>query len=629
MRNSTSSQIKSDSTPLAVPPPVGAARLSAREQLPHLLKEALTNSSSPLRQNLSPTQIHFLRAMYLPQIPDESDQRGTQFQHRANGCSLLFNALRDRGYTRDDIKSGLEKVRYLGFVEKIDRWINDGGSSPLSPMPGIFTFDVRNRAHAKDAFEDFARHLRIPPYLFDYGTITPFFRPSLGFGFRVEQGTESRSFLCALLDGVRLAPITGDAQALARGMDSENRHLMNLLQKQAPVDLSLAFTPRPITNVGTLRIALFPKDDKKCPPAYIYLPPSVKESAVVPHVDGAGLMRGERVIELRGRDSKKTIGAVTLHVEPAVSATLKLAPDVGGSLYTRFRPLSWYLRGLTHEPPAPITTEINRRDLGSTVNQRVLLGHQMVVPAWYPFRTITVHPILSLTGSRHVGLYPPGVSPVSTPPIKAFTLDEAKTEWRPTDAHGAWSGPVAEQERLLKLISRVMASNATTSREAWVEFHQWVNNDPILLHSLLCVQKYPVSSDVKKLFELPGWVSYDARIRRSVCSYQARSVPFIAGLLIDAGAPSTREVEALLHKMPDYSTGLETKPLELLTRLAVTVPDDLEATLEEIRCSYHKGVSRLVGGYPSVSELLRGLSHATPDPSRLRLRGEEPYCGAR
>jgi hypothetical protein len=81
--------------------------------------------------------------------------------------------------------------------------------------------------------------------------------------------------------------------------------------------------------------------------------------------------------------------------------------------------------------------------------------------------------------------------------------------------------------------------------------------------------------------------------------------------------------------MPDYSTGLETKPLELLTRLAVTVPDDLEATVEEIRCSYHKGVSRLVGEYPSVSELLRGLSHATPDPSRLRLRGEEPYYGAR
>ena len=632
MRKSSTSQTQSDSTPLSVPRSEVGGRLSAQNRLPHLLKEALTDEVSPLRAQLSPTQIHFLRAMYLPQVPDVSDGRGSQFQHRANGCSLLFNALRDRGYTREDIKAGLEKIRYLDFIERADRWIDDGGESPTSPMPGDFTFDVRSRAHAKSAFEGFARHLRIPPNFFDHGTITPFFRPSLGFGFRVSQGGEVHSFLCASLDGVRLAPINEDTQALARGMASESRHLMNLLQRRAPVDLNLAFAPRPITYAGTLRIALFPKNDPRCPPAYVYLPPSVRESALVPNVDGQALMRGERVVELRGKESKKLVATVTLHAETVTLATLKLAPDVSASLYTRFRPVSLYLRGLIQEPPDPIRTDINRREIGNGVNQRVLLGCQMVVPAWYPFRTITVHPIVSPTGSRHVGLYPLGVSPVSTPPLKAFMLDEAKTEWHPIEVTAAWNGPNAERDRLFKLIERVTGSNATVSRDAWVEFHEWVKNDPVLLHSLLCVRENPVSlrnvPGVKKLFELPGWESYEARIRRAVCAYQASSVPFVANLLLEAGAPRSYKVEWLLKKMPDYATGPEAKPLDLLTRLAVTAPKELEATLAEIRSSPLTEFARLVGDYRSVSELIGGLSRVAPDPLRLRPWREDREYGA-
>ena len=116
MRKSSTLQTQSDSNPLSVPRSEVGVRLSAQNRLPHLLKEALTEEASPLRAQLSPTQIHFLRAMYLPQVPDESDGRGSQFQHRANGCSLLFDALRDRGYTREDIKAGLEKIRYLDFI---------------------------------------------------------------------------------------------------------------------------------------------------------------------------------------------------------------------------------------------------------------------------------------------------------------------------------------------------------------------------------------------------------------------------------------------------------------------------------------------------------------------------------
>jgi hypothetical protein len=256
----------------------------------------------------------------------------------------------------------------------------------------------------------------------------------------------------------------------------------------------------------------------------------------------------------------------------------------------------------------------------------------MVVPAWYPFRTITVHPIVSPTGSRHVGLYPLGVSPVSTPPLKAFMLGEAKTEWHPIEVTAAWNGPIAGRDRLFKLIERVTGSNATVSRDAWVEFHEWVKNDPVLLHSLLCVRENPVSlrnvPGVKKLFELPGWESYEARIRRAVCTYQASSVPFLARLLIEAGAPRSYKVESLLEKMPDYATGPEAKPLDLLTRLAVTAPKELETTLAEIRSSHLTEFARLVGDYRSVSELIGGLSRVAPDRLRLRPWREDSEYGA-
>ena len=221
-----------------------------------------------------------------------------------------------------------------------------------------------------------------------------------------------------------------------------------------------------------------------------------------------------------------------------------------------------------------------------------------------------------------MGLYPLGVSPVLTPPIKAFMLDEAKTEWRPIEVTAAWNGPIAERDRLFKLIERVMGSSAAASRDAWVEFHEWVKNEPVLLHSLLCARENPMSlrnvPGVKKLFELPGWESYEARIRRAVCPNQASSVPFVASLLIEAGAPRSYKVESLLKKMPDYATGLEAKPLDLLTRLAVTAPKELEVSLAEIRDCHLKELARLVGDYRSVSELIGGLSRVAPDRVRFR-----------
>lgn len=582
----------------------------SRDTLPLLVRSAFTPPLSELSQHLSNTEQHFMRTFYGPTVPDLSDGRRTQFQHRANATSQLFEALRSRGYTRDDVRFALEKSRYAPFLSEVQAWIRSGGETAVGNAPQPIVFDIRHRAYAKDAFQHLARELRIPHYLWDNGTIEPIFHPKSGFAMRIHADGQRWTFLTALANGTLLAPPSGDAQELARGLSSPNRQLVNILELQSPVHLEKAVAKRPVSEVGSKRVSLFLRNDESSPTNYVYLPPSLADSHLVPRVDWEGLMAGRKRLFLISADSKKIVATVDIPPGAAPVSKVSLAREVAASPFKRFKPLGAFLRGRSAEIPKPVEIEIHRSPkTAAYTQQRILLGKQMSVPAWYPLRTMTVQPGIAPDGTRFLGLYPPGVSPATNPPLRAFTLETSRVHLKPISVDTVWPGLAERAEELRTLVKDVASKNGGRSREAWLAIHELGRREPLLISTLLLAKESPFSiCDESALAEIPGWEIFKSELECSLLREQARSVPHVARLLARAHGPQTAERSRALSRLDDISFAKPKDALSHLTRLATVTPDALEESLNHLRNSHDPAVLDLVGA-GSLHKILQHLVH--------------------
>jgi hypothetical protein len=550
-----------------------------------------------------------MRSFYGPTVPDLSDGRRTQFQHRANATSQLFEALQSKGYTRGDVRLALEKSRYAPFLSEVHAWIRSGRETAVEKAPDPIVFDIRHRAYAKDAFQHLAHELRIPHHLCESGRIEPIFLPTAGFVMRIHAGGQQWTFLTALPNGTLLASPSGDAQELARGLSSPNRQLVNILELQSPAHLEKALAKRPVSEVGSKRVSLFLRNDESSPKSYVYLPPSIADSHLVPRVDWEGLMAGRKRLFLMSADSKKIVATVDIPPGAAPVPKVSLAREVAASPFKRFKPLGAFLRGSSPTIPEPIEIEINRtpKTPGYT-QQRILLGKQMSVPAWYPLRTITVQPGIAPDGTRFLGLYPPGVSPATNPPLRAFTLETSRVHLKPINVDTVWPGLAERAEELRTLVKDVASKNGGRSREAWLAIHELAQAEPLLVSTLLLAKESKFSiCDESALAEIPGWEVFKSELQFSLLRQQARSVPHVAHVLAKAhGMPTAERIRAL-SRLEDVSYSKPKDALSHLTRLATVTPDALEESLSHLRTSHEPAVRDLVGTAP-LHQLLQHLA---------------------
>jgi hypothetical protein len=558
-----------------------------------------------------------MRAFYLPSVPDTSDSRYSQYQHRANAGTKLYEALKAQGHARSDIRIALEHIRYLDFTEQTDSWIAAGASPRPANAPQPIHFDVRSRAHAKEAFRVLLHRLRVPHTLADHGTITPIFSNNLGFSFRLTSEGASKTFLAALLDGRLLAEIPSDPSVVARSLYSPNRQLHNMLSLQAPVYLELALQPRPITDVGSKRLSLFCRNDDSSPPNYIYLPPSIQEPFLVPRIDGAALLRGDRSIQLINPSSKQVVAVVPPTLGDSPSAKIHFASNVTPSPFARFKPFASYLRGKSNEEPPPLTIAINRLEKSHAyTQQRVILGNQMSVPAWYPLGKLEVHALTTQNGQRYVGLYAPGVSPTVNPPLNAFTLDPSHAAWHPTPIDELWAFPSKTTETLARTLKEVLSANVSISRNSWLNLHTIAQQSPLITYSLLfsktnplCIYKEP---SVKKAMELPGWSGFEANLEAALLAQQAQSVPFVAYLLAKSRQERDPTVLRALQLFVDRSWPSIDDPVLHLTRLATRAPTQLATAVAHIHGSPRAPFAALAGS-SDVRAVLLSLPRTPPD----------------
>ena len=590
----------------------------SRDTLPLLVRAAFTPPLSELRQHLSNTEQHFMRSFYGTTVPDLSDGRRTQFQHRANATSQLFEALRPQGYTRDDVRLALEKSRYAPFLSEVEAWITSGRETVVRRAPNPILFDVRHRAYAKDAFQHLAHELRIPHHLCDNGTIEPIFVPKVGFAMKIHTDGQRWTFLVALANGTLLAPPSGDSQEQARGLSSPNRQLVNILELQAPAHIEKALASRPVSDVGSKRVSLFMRNDDSSPTNYIYLPPSITESHLAPRVDWESLMAGHKRLFLMSAGTRKVVATVDIPPGPHPVPTVSLGREVAASPFKRFKPLGAFLRGGSVTMPKPVEIEIHRaRKTHGYTQQRILLGKQMSVPAWYPLRSITVQPGIAQDGTRFLGLYPPGVSPATNPPLRAFTLETSRVHLKPINVNTVWPGLSKRAEELRALVKDVVSSNAATSRDAWLAIHELARREPLLVSTLLLGKESTFSiHDERALTEIPGWEIVKSELESSLLREQARSVPHVAHLLAKAHGMPTAEKSRALSRLDDVSFERPKDALSHLTRLATVAPDALEESLRYLRNSH----------VPAVRDMIRtdSLHQLLPRLARLeRARARE------
>lgn len=255
------------------------------------LHRLLRGEDPGLAKSLTKAEIECLTDLYVPSVPVSSSAWVERAQHVANGCTKLYHALQPEGLTRNDFKRVLERVRYVEFLQAVDSWID--GETRTQPRP--LSFDVRARAHAKEAFATVLEHMRIPPHSIEVGTLTPLYLHNLGYAMRTTWNGATATFLIALPNGERLAPISADRAVMFRGLVSANRQLTNLLDKQAPVILERALEPRQVVDHGTLRVAMFCPAQGDGPYKYLYLPPTLPERQLLPVVDIESLQAGRKV----------------------------------------------------------------------------------------------------------------------------------------------------------------------------------------------------------------------------------------------------------------------------------------------------------------------------------------------
>jgi hypothetical protein len=479
----------------------------------------------------------------------------------------------------------------------------------VGTAPKPIVFDVRHRAYAKDAFQHLAQELRIPHHLCDNGTIEPIFLPKAGFAMRIHADGQRWTFLTALPNGTLLAPPSGDAQELARGLSSQNRQLVNILELQAPAHLEKALAPRPVSDVGSKRVSLFLRNEDSSPTSYIYLPPSLTESHLVPRVDWDGLMAGHKRLFLMTADTKRVVATVNIPPGSHPVPTVSLAREVSASPFKRFKPLAAFLRGRSVTIPKPVEIEIHRTPkTPAYTQQRILLGKQMSVPAWYPLRTITVQPGIAPDGTRFLGLYPPGVSPLTNPPLRAFILEESRVHLKPINVDTVWPGLSDRANELRSLVKDVVNKNGETSREAWLAIHELAQAEPLLVSTLLLARKSTFSiHDERALGDIPGLEIFKSGLESNLLQGQARSVPHIVHLLAKAHGIQTAASIGALSRLNDLSYATPNDALRHLTRLATVAPDALEESIIRLRNSHVPAIQELVGTGP-LHQLLQRLA---------------------
>jgi hypothetical protein len=473
---------------------------------------------------------------------------------------------------------------------------------------------VRHRAFAKEAFQLLAHELRIPHHLFEHGKIEPIFLPRAGFAMRVHAEGKPLTFLTALSNGTLFAPASHDAQELARGLASPNRQLVNILELQAPAHLEKAVSPRPVSEAGSKRIALFLRNEESTPSSYVYLPPSIHETHLIPQVDWEALRKGERRISLFSADKKKLIATVTVPTGPHPVPSISFTKEVGESPFKRFKPLGAFLAGKNSVRPEAVEIELYRtRKTAGYTQQRILLGKQMSVPAWYPLSTIRVQPGIGPDGTRFLGLYPPGVSPTTNPPLRAFTLEKSRVHLKPIQVEAVWPGLKDRADQLRALIKNVATGNANISREAWLSLHEVAQAEPVLVSALLIGQESPFSiHDEKALQDIPGWEVLKGSIEGYLLHQQARSVPYVAHLVAQAHGITTADSIAAVSLLSDVSYGKAKDPLTQLTRLATVAPDALEESIKYLQKSHVAAVRNLVGT-GNANQLLLRLARSQRD----------------
>lgn len=568
--------------------------------LPRILAEALTSPDSKLGKKLSSSQRLILKELYLPGSLATRYKPRSRVQILANGRTALLSKVRKLGVTRVDLRLGLERIRYLSFSDGVERWIGSATSSVKAPPPQPISFDLRTRAHAKKAFQLLCDEWGIPKLGYDTGTLTPSFNKQFGFFIKVQSGKSHHSFLVALPNGEKLKPISDTTLVTNTSISSPNRNLSNLLWLQAPVDFNVAMAPRDVTDVGCQRVALFSQRGPGCLSKYVYLPPSVKDKRVTPVVDIDALMVGERKVHLSTisrPDPLATVIVTGTIDKPEVRVTHP--PSIAPSPFTRAKPVAAYLRGKSDLLPDPVTLEIRRRELpGGLVHQRIFLGNQMTAPTWYPLTKLTVHCLTSPSGKRYLGQYPVGVSPLTSPPMRAFSLHPEEARWIPERPEVLWTLPDALIAKARKLLSDVLSKDVPTSRDGWLDLNLLTQAHPIVAYNLFIAgDTSDLSSDAEALDRvksLPGWSAFKSSLLALLVPLQAKSTPFISALL--SQALGGNEQEAPLAKCPDRGLPLP-NPAEsklLLARMCVTAEKELAETLRLLRGSPVKLVRDLV-----------------------------------
>ena len=561
-----------------------------------------------LATSLTKAQFDCLRSLYLPSVPEPSSTWAVRAQHISDGRTALYKALNPAGLHRTDFKRVLENVRYVDFLSSIDAWID--GQTNTAPRP--LRFDARSRACAKEVLSSVLEHLRIPANVLEVGTLTPLYLQKFGYAVRTTLNNTSVTFLLATPNGERLtAPISG--RATLQGLMSSNRQLSNLLERKSPVILERALAPRPVLDHGIARVALFCPTGNEGPYKYLHLPPSITERHLVPVVDIESLQAGAKIVHLYGKLSRDRIATVDVtprpgsHNEPIIQILLPASPIKQGAPFVDF------VASTASSCPPPLTVEINRRAVSEKYTHlRVLLAGQMSAPAHYPLRRITVHALTSPSGVRFLGLYPPGVSPIATPPLKTFVRDVARGGWTPIEADGLWQPDQKFLDDVKELARKVANGTQSVSRDAWYSLHRLSATEPLKFQALVLSDMNPhslqLSPELADLRALPGWTPFVARVEDQVRVLQAQSVPYIARLLSLISADHDLTLEQTVDRLPEYAFSFPTNPLAKITRLAVVAPDALQQTIDELRESPHERLAKLASGKKKATEFVASLS---------------------
>lgn len=279
--------------------------------------------------------------------------------------------------------------------------------------------------------------------------------------------------------------------------------------------------------------------------------------------------------------------------------------------------------GATDEIPAPLTMEVNRRAVSEKYTHlRVLLAGQMSAPAQYPLRQITVHALKNDADQPYIGLYAPGVSPVATPPMKAFIRDEKRDVWHPVDTEQVWRCDTDFQRRIKELARGVVEGTSQVSRDAWATLHRLSVHDPLKFQGLVLSDLSPhsikTSPEVDGLRALPGWIPFVARVEDEIRELQARSIPYVALLLNLIFDKHDSSLDVALERLQDFTFSIPANPLSAITRLAVVAPDALQRSIDELRESPTESLAKLAAGKKSVTEFVAGLPSGS---TRVSSRG--------